>query len=71
MIEGIWKMISGEQNGQDEPEEDLRRSTLEIVGDRHTVTIGDAVLTGTHTLDTSQAPMTIDSNPPAGMASTA
>lgn len=66
MIEGIWKMIAGEQNGLDEPEDDLNRSTLEIVGNRHTVTVGDAVLTGTHQLDVSQTPMTIDSTDTAG-----
>ena len=66
MIEGTWKMIAGEQNGQDEPEDDIQRSTLEIVGDQHTVTVGDAILTGTHTLDIAQTPMTIDSTDTAG-----
>lgn len=66
MIEGTWNMISGEQNGQDEPEADIQRSTLEIVGDQHTVTVGDAVLKGTHTLDTSATPMKIDSTDTAG-----
>lgn len=66
MIEGSWKLIGGEQNGQDEPEEDIQRSTLEIVGNQHTVTVGDAVMKGTHKLDTSQNPMTIDSTDTAG-----
>jgi len=66
MIQGTWKMIGGEQNGQDEPAEDIEKSTLEIVGDRHTVTVGAAVLKGTHKLDTSQTPMTIDSTDTAG-----
>ena len=66
MIEGTWKMIGGEQNGQDEPPEDVQRSTLEIAGNQHTVTVGDAVLKGTHELDTSQTPMTIDSSDTAG-----
>lgn len=66
MLEGTWEMIRGEQNGQDEPEEDIKRSTLKIEGNQHTVTVGDAVLTGTHTLDTSQTPMTIDSTDTAG-----
>jgi len=66
MIEGTWEMISGEQNGQEEPAEDVQRSTLEIVGNQHTVTVGDAVLKGTHTLDSSQTPMTIDSTDTAG-----
>ncbi len=66
MIEGTWDLIGGEQNGEAEPAEDLERSSLIIEGDRHTVTIGDAVLMGTHALDTSQSPMTIDANDTAG-----
>lgn len=50
MLEGTWKLVRGEQNGQDESEEDVRRSTLEIVGDQHTVTVGDAPMKGTHKL---------------------
>ena len=66
MIDGTWKLIGGEQNGEDEPQDDLDRSSLVITGDEHTVTIGDAVLKGTHTLDTSQTPMAIDANDTAG-----
>ena len=66
MIEGTWKLISGEQNGQDEPAEDVKNSKLEIIGDQHTVTVGDAVMKGTHKLDTSQTPMLIDSTDTAG-----
>ena len=66
MIEGTWKLIGGEQNGQEEPEEDVKRSTLEIVGNQHTVCVGDAVMKGTHKLDTSHTPMTIDSTDTAG-----
>jgi len=66
MLDGTWQMIRGEQNGQEEPQEDIERSSLEIVGDQHTVTIGEAVLKGTHQLDSSQIPMTIDSTDTAG-----
>ena len=66
MIEGTWKLIGGEQNGEDEPQEDLARSSLVIQGDHHTVNIGDAVLEGTHELDTTQSPMTIDAQDTAG-----
>ena len=66
MIEGRWELIGGEQNGEDEPQEDLARSSLVIEGNHHTVTIGDAVLKGTHTLDTSQSPMAIDAEDTAG-----
>jgi uncharacterized protein (TIGR03067 family) len=66
MIEGTWKLISGEQEGHDEPEDVIKLSKLEIAGDQHTVSIGDAVMRGTHKLDTSQDPMTIDSMDSAG-----
>ena len=66
MIEGTWKLISGEQNGQEEPADDIGRSQLKIVGDQHTVTVGDSVMEGTHKLDTSRTPMAIDSTDTAG-----
>jgi uncharacterized protein (TIGR03067 family) len=66
MIQGNWKLICGEANGQDESEEDIKKSTLVIAGDQHTVTVGDAVMKGTHVLDPSQNPMTIDSTDTAG-----
>ena len=66
MIEGTWKLISSEQNGQDEPEKVAKTPKLEIVGDQHTLTIGDTVRKGTHTLDTSHTPMTIDVSDTAG-----
>lgn len=66
MIEGTWSMIGGEQMGQDEPADDIKRSSLKIVGDQHTVTVGDAILKGTHKLDPAQSPMTIDSTDTAG-----
>ena len=61
MIEGTWKLISGEQNGQEEPAEEAESSRLEITGDQHSVTVGDSVMKGTHKLDPAQTPMTIDS----------
>ena len=66
MIEGTWKLISGEQNGQEEPAEDAKSSRLEIIGNQHCVTVGNAVMKGTHKSDTSQTPMTIDSSDTAG-----
>lgn len=60
MIEGKWKLIGGEQDGQEVSEADCRRSTLEIVGNEHTVKVADDVRKGTHTLDASQSPSAID-----------
>ena len=66
MIEGKWKLLRGEQNGQEEPAENIKNSRLEIVGNHHSVTVGDSVMKGTHKLETSQIPMTIDSTDTAG-----
>jgi uncharacterized protein (TIGR03067 family) len=61
MFEGKWTLTSGEQDGQDISDADCQQSSLEIVGNEHTVMLGDDVLKGTHTLDSNQSPMTIDS----------
>ena len=66
MIEGRWQLIGGETNGQAEPEGLLATSTLEVVDNRHTVTVGKAVMQGTHVIDSSKQPMTIDSTDTAG-----
>ena len=66
MIEGKWTLIDGEQDGQDISDADLQQSTLEIVGNVHTVNLGDDVLKGTHILNSDHRPMTIDSTDTAG-----
>jgi uncharacterized protein (TIGR03067 family) len=60
MLTGKWRLLRGEQNGEEETQEVRDRSNLEIEGDRHTVTFGDVVLAGTHSLDATQDPKTID-----------
>jgi uncharacterized protein (TIGR03067 family) len=66
MIEGKWTLIAGEQDGQDIPNDAVEQSTLEIVGNQHSVRLGDDELKGTHSLDSEQDPMTIDSTDTAG-----
>jgi uncharacterized protein (TIGR03067 family) len=66
MIAGKWKLVSGQQDGQDLSDADLQKSTLEITGNDHTVNVGDDVLKGTHTLDADQNPMTSDSTDTEG-----
>lgn len=66
MIEGTWKLIGGEQDGQDIQDADLQQSTLEIVGNEHSVRLGDDELKGTHTLTADHSPMTIDASDSAG-----
>jgi uncharacterized protein (TIGR03067 family) len=66
MIEGKWALVSGEQDGQDISDADCQQSTLEIVGNQHSVKLGDDELKGTHTLNSDHSPMTIDSTDTAG-----
>jgi uncharacterized protein (TIGR03067 family) len=66
MIEGNWVMVSGEQDGQTIPEEELRKYSLVIEGNQHTVTWTEAELKGTHELNTARTPMTIDATDTAG-----
>ena len=66
MIEGTWRLISGEQDGQEIAEAEIQQSKLQVVGDAHEVTVGDGFLKGTHTLDTDQTPMAIDASDSEG-----
>ena len=66
MIDGTWKLTGGEQDGHDIPDTEIQRSTLEIVGNKHSVNLGDNLLKGTHTLGTNQSPMTIDATDTEG-----
>ncbi|TWU27648.1 hypothetical protein [Bythopirellula polymerisocia] len=66
MIEGTWKRMSGEQNGLDEPVEEVERARLEIVGNQHIITVGEKGMKGTHKLDPTQTPMRINSTDMAG-----
>ncbi len=66
MIVGKWKLFDGEQDGQDLSAADCQQSTLDIVGNEHTVNLGDEELKGAHTLNSDQSPMTIDSTDTAG-----
>ena len=66
MIEGNWVMVGGEQEGQVIPEDDIHKYKMLIEGNQHTVTWAAAELKGTHELDTSQTPMTIDATDTVG-----
>ena len=66
MLEGNWVLVSGEQDGQVIPESEIHRYRMVIKGNQHTVTWAEAELKGTHELDTSQTPMTIDATDTAG-----
>lgn len=66
ITEGKWAMVRGEHDGQSMSAEEVQKSSLEIVGNRHTVHAGNLVFVGTHTLDSDKSPMTIDSTDTEG-----
>lgn len=66
MLQGKWTLVSGEQDGVSIADADLDRYSLTIDGDRHRVCWSNAVLEGTHELDATKSPMTIDSIDTAG-----
>ncbi len=66
MLQGKWTLVSGEQEGAAISADDLAKYRLTISDNNHHVTWSSSVLEGSHTIDESQTPMTIDSNDSAG-----
>jgi len=67
MLQGKWTLVSGELEGEEISREDLPKYSLEITDSRHRVTWANSILEGTHTIDESQSPMTIDSTDSSGL----
>lgn len=61
-LEGTWVLVSGEQNGKELSEEVIKGAKLVIAGNKHTVTIGNDTIVGTHKVDASVKPHTIDAS---------
>src|SRR5713101_8087445 len=61
-LEGTWALVSGEQNGKELSKEALKGAKLVIVGNKHTVNLGDETIVGTHSLDPSTKPKSIDAD---------
>ena len=59
-FEGIWVMASGESDGKPVAADVVKKSRLVIQGTRHTVKVGDDTYVGTHALDPTKSPKTID-----------
>jgi uncharacterized protein (TIGR03067 family) len=59
-LEGAWGMVSGEAKGEKLPENTIKSATLTIVGDKHTVKVGEDTIVGTHKLDPTKKPKAID-----------
>jgi uncharacterized protein (TIGR03067 family) len=59
-FEGTWMMASGENDGKPLAADVVKKARLVIQGDRHTVKVGDDTYVGTHVLDPTKSPKTID-----------
>jgi uncharacterized protein (TIGR03067 family) len=59
-LEGDWVMVSGEQEGEKLPEQMIKESRVTMKGNTHTVKLGDETIKGTHKLDPTKKPKTID-----------
>src|SRR5262245_38465599 len=60
-LEGTWELVSGEQNGKEMSADMLKTAKLVIKGDKHFVEIGDLKFVGTHSLDPTTKPKSINS----------
>jgi uncharacterized protein (TIGR03067 family) len=59
-LEGTWKLVSGVNNGKELGDKTVKGARLVIEGDRHTVKVGRNTYKGTHKLNMSKSPKTID-----------
>ena len=59
-LEGTWVMVSGEAKGEKLSEQFIMNASLTIVGDKHTVKLGEDTFIGTHNLDPTKKPKEID-----------
>ncbi len=60
-IQGTWRMVSGERNGQKIPEEEAKKLTRTISGDKYEVAReGHIIGNGRMTLDPTKTPRTVD-----------
>lgn len=65
-LDGTYTMVSGEKDGKNVPEQTIKTAKLVIKGDQHDVKIGDVIFKGTHKIDPSKKPKTIDATDTEG-----
>ncbi len=65
-MEGTWVLVSGEEEGKSISEQTLKGSKLEIKGDKHNVKVGNDTFVGTHKIDASKKPKTINASDTEG-----
>jgi uncharacterized protein (TIGR03067 family) len=57
---GTWKAVSIEYDGKEVPKDAVDKVTLTVKGEDYTFTRADGAIKGTHKLDASKTPKTID-----------
>src|SRR5262249_35033565 len=66
-LQGVWTIVSQEEDGVKMPADDLKYMALIIRGDKFTYTDGNHIITGTFKLvDSTASPKTLDSIPEGG-----
>ncbi len=60
-LEGKWILLKGEHEGKKLSKETCKDSSLVIKGNKHFVLVGDEKILGTHTVDPTKNPKTMDS----------
>lgn len=65
-LEGTWRLVSVEYNGQSLPMENLLAARLTVQGERYTFTLGKTTLAFTHRVDLTKGPATLDLTATAG-----
>ena len=59
-FEGTWTMVKGEQDGKPLDPETIKTAKLIVRGNHHTVIVGNDKMVGTHHLDPTTKPKSID-----------
>jgi len=60
-FDGTWQAVSITQDGKEAPKSDVDKVTLTVKGERYTLkTAGGEAIEGTHKLDPTKTPRTID-----------
>jgi uncharacterized protein (TIGR03067 family) len=65
-MEGTWKIVSWEQDGQAVSEEDVKKAVMTVKGDRFTLTTPQQTTEGSLKLDSTKKPKEIDATPAKG-----
>jgi uncharacterized protein (TIGR03067 family) len=65
-FDGTWQGVSVTNDGKEMPKEEAEKLTLTVKGDRYTLKGGPEAIEGTHKLDPSKSPRTIDATRTAG-----